>query len=250
MPMAGVIRSALVIAALVGAATSASAQAAGDGYLFHAPDLTLSVRAGYSHANAASDVFDDVTTNLTLDRGDFSGLALGADVALHATERVDVVLSAGYSRSKHDSEFRKYVDNDDQPIEQTTTFDRMPITVGLRVNLASPGRSIGQLAWIPNRVVPYVGAGIGGVRYRFKQEGDFIDLTTFDVLENITVLTQDWALAVQGMAGVDYSISPQLGISLDARYLKARGDPGASLKGFDQIDLSGLTATIGLSIRM
>ena len=244
------IRSALLVTALlIGTASSAFAQAAGDGYLFHRPTVTLSARAGYSHANAGSDVFDDVTSDLTLDRGDFSSVAFGGDLAAHVSERVSVVLSAGYSRSKHGSEFRDFVDNDDLPIEQTTTFERIPLTVNLRLNLASPGRSIGRLAWIPNRIVPYVGAGVGAMRFRFKQEGDFVNFNTNAVFPSV-ILAKEWALVGQGMAGVDYNVSPRLGISFDARYLHARGDLGPAFTGYERIDLSGVTGTIGLSFRL
>jgi outer membrane protein W len=244
------IRSALLVAALLTApATSAFAQSTGDGYLFHRPNVTFSARAGYSHASAGSDVFDDVTTDLTLDRGDFGSFTFGGDLAAHVSERVAVVLSAGYSRSKHESEFRDFVDNNDLPIEQTTTFERIPLTVNLRFNLASPGRSIGRLAWIPNRIVPYVGAGVGAMRYRFKQEGDFVNFNTNAVFPALLV-AEEWALVGQGMAGVDYNLSPRLGISFDARYLHARGDLGPAFTGYERIDLSGVTGTIGLSFRL
>ena len=245
------IRSALLVAALLtsGGAPSAFAQAAGDGYLFHRPNVTLTARAGYSHANAGSDVFDDVTSDLTLDRGDFSSYTVGGDLAAHVSERVAVVLSAGYSRSKHRSEFRDFVDNNDLPIEQTTTFERIPITVNLRLNLGSSGRSIGQLAWIPSRVVPYVGAGLGAMRFRFKQEGDFVNFNTNAVFPALLV-AEEWTLVGQGMAGVDYNISPRLGISFDARYLYGRGELGPSFTGYERIDLSGVTGTIGLSFRL
>jgi opacity protein-like surface antigen len=244
------IWSALVVVALLaGAATSSSAQSAGDGYLFHSPNVTLTVRGGYSLASARSDVFDDVTRDLTLDRGDFSGFTVGGDLNAHMSDRLDVVFSAGFSRSKHKSEFRDFVDNNDQPIEQTTTFERVPITANLRLNLAAPGRTIGSLAWVPNRIVPYVGAGIGAMRYRFRQEGDFVNFVTNGVFPAVLV-AEEWTLVGQGMAGLDYNVSPQLGISFDARYLHARGDLGPSFKGYERIDLSGVTATIGLSVRL
>ena len=244
------IRSALLVAPLVlGAATSAFAQSAGDGYLFHRPNVTLSARTGYSHASAGSDVFDDVTSDLTLDRRDFGSFAFGGDLAAHVSERLALVLSAGYSRSKHRSEFRDFVDNNDLPIEQTTTFERIPITLNLRLNLGPSGRSIGQLAWIPNRVVPYVGAGVGAMRFRFKQEGDFVNFNTNAVFPAL-LLAEEWTLVGQGMAGVDYNISPRLGISFDARYLHARGELGPSFTGYERIDLSGITGTIGLSFRL
>ena len=243
------VRSSLIAAALL-ASTAAStyAQSAGNGYLFHRPDVTLTLRGGYSLASAQSDVFDDVTSDLTLDRGDFSSFTFGGDLTGHVSERVDIVLSGGFSRSKHQSEFRDFVDNNDLPIEQTTTFDRVPVTVSLRLNLGTTGRSIGQLAWIPSRIVPYVGAGVGAMRYRFKQEGDFVNFSTNAVFPAVLV-AEGWALAGQGMAGVDYNVSPRFGVTLDARYLHARGDLGASFKGYERIDLSGVTATVGFSVR-
>jgi len=244
------IRLALVTAALVfSAASSSSAQSAGDGYMFHRPDVTVSVRGGYSHAAAGSDVFDDVTTNLTLDRGDFSSLTIGGDFAVHLTSRVDVVLSGGYSRANHKSEFRDFIDNNDLPIEQTTTFERIPLTANVRLNLSAPGRAVGRLAWIPTRVVPYVGAGIGAMRYRFKQDGDFVNFTTNAVFP-ADLDSEGWGLVEQGMAGVDYNFSTQFGLSLDARYLHANGELGSAFKGYDRIDLSGATATIGLLVRL
>jgi len=243
-------RFAMVAAMLlVVAASSSSAQSAGNGYLFHSPDVTLSVRGGYSRAAAHSDVFDDVTSNLTLDRGDFSSLTIGGDLAVHVTSRADVVFAAGFSRASHKSEFRDFVDNNDLPIEQSTTFERIPITASLRINLGSPGRSIGNLAWIPSRVVPYVGAGIGAIRYRFKQDGDFVNFNTNAVFP--AVLDSDgWALAGQAMAGVDYNFSSQFGLSFDARYLHARGELSSSFKGYERIDLSGMTGTVGLLFRL
>ena len=244
------IQLALVTAALLAGAGTSSAQSAGDGFLFHSPDVTLSLRAGYSRADAGSDVFDDVTSNLTLNRRDFSSLTVGGDFAFHVAKRVDVVLSGGYSRSNHKSEFRDFVDNNDLPIEQTTTFERLPVTANLRFNLSQPGRTIGSLAWIPNRIVPYVGAGVGAMRYRFRQDGDFVDFNTNAVFPSV-LDSEGWALVGQAMAGVDYNFSPRLGLSLDARYMHAKGelDP-QRYKGYDKLDLSGTAATIGLSFRL
>ena len=241
---------AVVAAALLaGTAGSSRAQSAGDGYRFHSPVVTLTVRGGYARANAGSDVFDDVTSNLTLDRGDFSSITGAGDIAVHLKPRVDLVFSAAFSRSHQKSEFRDFVDNNDLPIEQTTTFERIPLTASVRLNLAAPGRSIGRLAWIPSRVVPYVGAGLGAMRYSFKQEGDFVNFVTNAVFPAV-LDTEAWTLVTQGMAGVDYNLSTQLGLSLDARYVHARGELGPSFTGYDRIDLSGMTATVGLSFRL
>lgn len=235
--------------ALATLGSPAAAQVTGNGYLFHAPNATITVRGGYSRATAGSDVFNDVTKQLTLDKSDFGSLTLGAAVAFPITSNLDFTLDAGYSHSNRKSEFRDFVDNNNQPIEQTTSFERIPLTANLRLDLAPTGRSIGRLAWIPNRFVPYVGAGVGAMRYRFKQEGDFVDFNTNAVFP-ATFDAQSWAFVQQAMAGVELNISPMLGLSLDGRYLHGKGDLGSAFKGYDKIDLSGASATIGLSVRL
>jgi hypothetical protein len=54
----------------------------------------------------------------------------------------------------------------------------------------------------------------------------------------------------QVMAGVEYNMTPMFGVTLDARYLHARGDLGPAFTGYDKIDLSGASATVGLSLRL
>ena len=243
----------LAIALAIASPGSISAQVAGNGYLFHAPYVTFNVRGGYSVATAGSDVFDDVTRQLTLNKRDFGSLTLGGDVAFRVTSQLDLALDVGYSRSSRKSEFRDFVDNNNLPIEQTTTFERIPLTANVKVHLAPTGRSIGRLAWIPSRVVPYVGGGVGMMSYRFRQQGDFVDFNTNDVF-NSTFDTQDdgrdWAFIQQVMAGVDYNFSPMFGVTLDARYLHGRGDLGTAFSGYDKIDLSGASASVGISVRL
>jgi opacity protein-like surface antigen len=249
-----VARSFIAVALAIAIPGSAlSAQLAGKGYLFHAPYVTFDLRGGYSAATAGSDVFTDVTQQLTLSKRDFGSLTVGGDVAFRVTSQVDLTLDAAYSRSSHKSEFRDFVDNNNLPIEQTTTFERIPLTANLKFHLAPTGRSIGHLAWIPSRIVPYVGGGVGVMSYRFRQQGDFVDFNTNNVF-NSTVDTQDdgrdWAFVQQVMAGVDYNFSPMFGVTLDARYLHGRGDLGTAFSGYDKIDLSGASASVGFSVRL
>ena len=245
--------SLAIALALAIPAVPAAAQLAGNGYLFHAPHATIGIRGGYSAATAGSDVFDDVTRQLTLNKSDFGSLTVGADIAFSITSKLDLTLDAGYSRSNHKSEFRDFVDNNDQPIEQTTSFERIPITANLKLHLAPTGRSIGQLAWIPSRFVPYVGGGVGVMKYRFKQQGDFVDFNTNAVFPATLDSGDDggdWAFvrAGDGRCGVQLLAD----VRHDARCtLSARPrQPRDGIQGYDKIDLSGVTASVGLSVRL
>ena len=88
------------------------------------------------------------------------------------------------------------------------------------------------------------------MRYRFKQEGDFVDFNTNAVFTSV-LDSEGWALATQAMAGVDYNFSPRFGLTVDARYLHAKGELDASrYKGYDKSGRWGLTGTTGHSLRI
>ncbi|MDQ2665508.1 MAG: outer membrane beta-barrel protein [Gemmatimonadota bacterium] len=229
------------------------AQSSGDGYLFHTPQGRLSLRAGYDHANANSDVFAQSVDLLTLKKSDFSGFTLGAEAAYSLGSRFELSADLGFTHKTTGSEYRKFIDNNNLPIEQSTTFDRVPLTVNARFYLTEPGRSIGKLAWIPNKVVPWIGAGAGGMFYRFRQQGDFVDYqnnNVFNTSQNDPFDANAWTNMYQAMAGADFSLSPHLAVRLDSRYLWAKAPLANGFSGFDRIDLSGVQGTLGLTYRL
>jgi outer membrane protein W len=233
----------------LGLAAPAHAQS-GNGYLFHEPEGRLTIRAGYDHANAGSDVFAQSISTLTINKADFSGLTLGAEGSIVLNSRLDLSVDVGFSHAGKASEFRNFIDNNNLPIEQTTSFDRVPLTANLRYYLTEPGRSVGKLAWIPNKIVPWIGAGGGFMWYRFRQQGDFVDFSNNNVF-TATLESSDWVGMAQGMAGADISLSPRVALRADARYVYAKAQLNASsFSGFDRIDLSGVQGTLGLTFRL
>jgi hypothetical protein len=234
---------------LAGVAAPVQGQRSGNGYLFGTPDVRFSLHAGYAHANAKSDLFDFVIENLTVERGAFSGPSIGGDMAVRLAPRFDLSFGVDYSAAVKNSDDRRYEDNNNLPIEQTTSFRRVPLMANAMLYLAPRGRSVGTLAWIPARVVPWIGAGAGTMWYRFQQEGDFVDYQTLNVFTT-RLQSSGWAPAFQGLGGVDVTISPRLGFTADARYLWAKADLSSDFRGFDRIDLSGITGSLGLTIRL
>jgi outer membrane protein W len=235
--------------AVVALPRSGAAQSSGDGFLFKRPSGSFSIHAGWARADAGSDVFSEATSQLTLDKGDFSSLAFGGDISYGLSSRMDLVVGADYMSSKKDSEFRDWVDNNDQPIEQSTNFRRVPLTVSLKYYIVDRGREVSRFAWIPSQYAPYVGVGGGGMYYRFRQEGDFVDFEDLGV-RYFEIQSSGWTPMGQGMAGLDYTIGPWLALTGEARYslAKARLDPD-SYEGFEKIDLSGFTGTVGFKVR-
>ena len=237
-------------AALALAATGQPASAqSGKGFLFKRPIGSFSLRGGYALANAGSDVFSETTRLLTLNKRDFSAITWGGDVSFAATPRTDLVFDGGFSSTSKPSEYRGFTDNSDNPIQQSTKYRRVPISVGLKYYLADRGRSVGQFAYIPSKVAPYVGVGGGAMWYRFQQNGDFIDFQT-NFVKPLTLESSGWAPMAQGALGMDYTIGPWLALTGEGRYqwAKARLDPQV-FEGFQKIDLSGFTGTVGFKVR-
>lgn len=231
-----------------GASVPLGAQAGGKGYLFREPRVRLTVRGGFDGATAGGDLFSFVTKQLTLEKRDFRGGTLGVDAAIRLTPRIDAVLSGSFAKAAEQSEFRDFVDTQDNPIEQTTTLTRSPFTLGVRAYLLPRGQSVGTLAWIPARFSPYVGAGGGAMQYKFRQAGDFVDYETLDIFSDDLVST-GWTPTATAALGFDYSLAALFAVNFEAKYGYARASPGEDFVGFDHIDLSGVSTTLGLSLR-
>lgn len=247
------VRFATLSTLLAGLAAPLHAQSAGNGYLFGVPDARFSLHAGYARASANSDVFDDATRFLTLNKSSFSGPSISGDLAMTVAPRLDLMVSAAYSSAVRGSEDRAYVEGPNNlPIQQTTSFRRAPLTANAILYLAPRGRSVGRLAWIPAKVVPWIGAGGGTMWYRFQQEGDFVDYLspTKDISPKF-VSSDGWAPALQGLGGVDVTLTPRVAFTVDARYTWAKATMSSDfVGGYDKIDLSGVTAALGLTVRL
>jgi len=226
----------------------ASAQDSGNGFLFGTPVGSVTFHAGWAAPRANSDLFSFTTNELTLDRGDFSAPTIGGDLSFRVFRQTHLVMSVDYSAMKKRSEFRHFIDDEDKPIEQTTSFRRAPLTLSVKQYLTSPGRPIGKFAWIPSRAAVYVGAGGGAQYYKFYQEGDFIDDKTTVVFSD-AFNSDGWAPMALGFAGFDYTLSPRFALTTEGRYVWSHADLSNDFANFHPIDLSGFATTVGLTIR-
>jgi hypothetical protein len=223
----------------------ASAQRSGDGFLFQPPLGSLVLRGGFHHASAGSDLFSFTTEQLTVRRSDFGGPMVGLDLSVFLHPRFDLSVGAGSAASQNKPEVRG---GDDLPIEQTTRFERVPLTASLKAYLTPRGRSIGQFAWVPKRYAPFVGAGGGMMWYRFAQEGEFVDFQTLEIFRD-DLRSSGWAPTAHVLAGLDFSLTPRLVLTAEARHSWAKADLQDAFEEFQPIDLSGLAASLGIQVR-
>lgn len=238
----------LPIGTVLAVALLAQPAAAQDGYFFGSPKLSLGFHVGASRPDAQDDIYQFLTSELTLDKKDFTSATWGFDVAYQVHPRVDVQLSAGFAQSSKRSEFRAWLDENNQPIEQSTKLQRSPVTAGFKLYLMPRGRELGKYAWVPNRLSPYVGAAGGITWYRLEQEGDFVDYETLDIFSD-RVTSDGVAPTAHVFAGTEFWVIPRVAVNAEARYGWGTANLNNSFTDFDKIDLRGLQLTTGLTVR-
>jgi hypothetical protein len=253
------LRSVLVPAGFVTLAAGVvpGSAAAQRDFLFRAPVAALSVRVGPMLYSARGDVFDFITDNLTLERSDFRAPAVGAELILMPSSRLDVVLGFMWSKTEAKSEFLDWVEEverdgvvvDSLPIEQVTRLRTVPLTATLRYLLLPRGRRVSQLAWLPRGTVPYVGAGGGITWYRFEQEGNFVDFEDLNVFGPTLLESSGQQATFHVLAGVDHWFMSRVGVNAEARYTYGSAKPNESFSSYDDLDLGGFQVTLGLSFR-
>lgn len=228
------------------------AQIGGDGFLFRAPNVSLSVRGGYATARGGSEMFDELSEFLIMDRRSFSGFTLGADVGVRATDRLEVVFGATYDRSSgirsEDSVFVELIDGVELPIEQKSRLERVPLTASVRFYPLARGRTIGQFAWVPSKWAPYVGLGGGAMYHNFTMDGDFVDYLDESIYPDRHEAS-GWSPVGQVLGGFELGLGRRSAIALEARYMWSSADLSFD---FDQlpIDLAGFQMTAGISFRL
>jgi hypothetical protein len=214
-------------------------------FSFNAPTGFLGFRIGRFFPQADSDLFDMITSDLTLEKGDFRAWDFGADGGVDLHERVELIFSFDYTRRTKASEFRDYVDENDLPITQTTRIEQIPLTGGVKLLLIPRGRRVGQYAWLPSAVVPYVGGGAGVLWYRLEQEGDFVDESTYEIF-SAHLISSGWTPTVYAGGGADIRVFKSTFLTLDLRYVWAKPELDRDFISFDALDLSGLRVSAGL----
>ena len=197
---------------------------------------------------AESDIYTFNAEQLTLDLSSYDAPLFGMDIGVTVNEHLDVVFGFEYNSTSPVSEMRDFVDEFGAPIVQQTRLRQVPLTASVRFNLLKRGRAVGSYAWVPQTVVPYVGAGGGFTWWRYEQFGDFVDFRDFTIFTD-HFLTQGWEPSVHVFGGLDFAVSPRFVINFEARYAWAEGQMAPAFVGFEPIDLAGFRALFGVGFR-
>lgn len=214
-------------------------------FSFSAPKGFVGFRIGRFFPQANGDLFNQITSDLTLEKSDFRMWDIGVDGGVDLHKSVELIFSFDYMKRTKASEFRDFVDENDLPITQTTKLEQIPLTGGVKLLLIPRGRGVGRYAWLPSAVVPYIGGGAGVLWYRFQQEGDFVDESDSAIFP-AQLESSGWTPTLYAGGGADIHVFKSTFLTVDLRYVWAKPELDRNFTSFDALDLSGLRVSAGL----
>jgi len=230
-----------------GAAQVSAADDDSADFLFGRPHAWVAFSGTWLVPRANGDLFSFFSDQLTLKRSDFSAPAFIASFGIPIARQLEVVGDFEVSSHEVGSEYRRYVKADRSEIRQTTQLGQGGIAVGVRYLPLGRGQAISRFAFVPRRVVPYVGAGLNFGHYNLAQHGEFVDFVDLSIF-NSSFQSDGWTVGSQVETGADLQIWRMLYFNAGIRYVWAHAKLSDDFVGFDGIDLSGLKTSTGLVI--
>lgn len=242
-------RGAIVVG-LVALPSLAAAQRSGRGFLFEKPNASFVMRAGYSAANTSGQPFTILAQETTIGPRSFDSFNLGLDLNCFLTRYADLVFTVDVSSRTTSAEYREWEENG-RPIVQESQLDRVALGGGFRINLVERGRQISSLAYIPAKILPYIGATGGVMWYEFKQHGDFVEVVD-DSTGNIfrdDLRSNHYNVMGQVFGGIERRLNARWSLVGETRWTQSTAKLTNDYAGMGNIQLSGLAFNIGATVR-
>ena len=227
-------------------------------FILGRPHGSIGFRGNWLISSAGSDIFDFVTEHLSIDKSDFNAATFALDGAYSLTPQFEIVAGFDAANKEIESEYRGYSEtvggsSTTIPIQQVTELQQYHFTGSARFAVLPRGRQISRLAYIPRRIVPYVGAGGGLTRYTFRQSGDFVDFATanaaagtFSIFTD-TFRSEGYAPSAHAFGGADVQVYKRLYLSLEGRYTWVHADLDQDFIDFEPMDLGGFRFGAGIN---
>jgi hypothetical protein len=175
------------------------------------------------------DVLVENRRVLTFDIGDLGGATVAADWLFPATERLDIAVGVGFSRSATRAAYTDLITFEGADIERDLKLQMVPITATAR--FLPRGRH--------HSVQPYVGVGVGTFVWQYSELGSFVDLTNLRMTRG-NPARSGTSVGPVVLGGALVRVGRGRGLGGEVRYQRADGDLGSDFP-VDRIDLGGFT---------
>lgn len=197
----------------------------------------VNLRLGLFIPAMNSDLWEINMENLALNKQDMQDIYFEAEYELFFNPILSLTFTAGSYDHEHYSQYTEYEYDDGSPIYQNLALSVTSLELNLKVYPIGHRRVFS----------PYVGGGIGLNSWHYEQWGDFINFDDMTVSEGYAD-TKAYTVGFNARAGFIVKVRRNIGISFEARYLYLQGQLSSLFEGFEKLDMSGLTYSLGLNL--
>lgn len=183
-------------------------------------------------------IFRDLDS-LLFDIGDFNSATFGAEWLFGVTDYIEVGAGINYYQGSVPSIYADLEEADGSEIAQELKLRQVPMTATVRF------LPIGRRG----SVQPYIGAGIGAIRWRYTETGEFVDFNNDVFRASFEADGTEVGPVILG--GVRFPVADVWLVGGEFRWHSAEGDTGGIDEGFlgDKIDLGGWSANFTVHFR-
>ncbi|MBS1817824.1 MAG: outer membrane beta-barrel protein [Acidobacteria bacterium] len=170
---------------------------------------------------------------------DFNGPTAGAEYVVGLNEFLDAGLGVGVYSQRVPSVYASLVNSNGSEIEQDLKLRMVPFTATVR--FLPLGRT--------NGIVPYIGAGVAVINWRYTEVGQFVDFTDRSIFSD-EFTGKGTATGPTILGGVTFPIADRFSMGGEIRWQRAMGDLPKDL-GFagDKIDLGGTNYLLTFKVK-
>jgi len=224
----------------------------------------VTFKVGYFFPRANSDLWQLEFDQMTFEKSDFQATVFCFSYEYFLSNQISLTLSMdGYSRKKVGN-YVDYVGDivEDQiyafdygqgsAISHVFTVSITPLQAG--VKLTPFGRRAS--------IIPYIGGGVGVYIWTVRLQGDSIDFSNpqefYDQdIEEVVIgypvypadirVESKFTVGFHGMVGIMVPVANRISIEGEFKFNYASGNLDPHFQGFENFDLSGYQATIGIN---
>jgi hypothetical protein len=198
---------------------------------------SFNFKVGLFHPDMNSDLWDINMENLAFEKQDMQGEYYGLEFEHFYGRYLSFSIEGGYYKKEHYTMYRDFVYADDSPIYQNLALRITSLEADIKVY------PLGNRM----RFYPYIGGGAGIYHWKYEQWGDFVDAETWLVYEDEYAESSAYTTGFNAKAGFVVRFSRSMGVSFETRYLYLKGNLSSFFEGFEQLDMSGFTYSLGIN---
>ncbi|MEW5805746.1 MAG: hypothetical protein AB1756_00065 [Acidobacteriota bacterium] len=210
---------------------------------------SISFKLGLFRPDGDSHFWKETEEIFTFNSQDLKDLNVGVDFTTSINRILEFSIGVDYFHSSATSEYRDYIGDDGFPIVHDTVLEIIPVQATFKV-LPGGRYTEGRRRLFLNKIIPYIGGGLGLYLWEYRETGEFIDFgdETLPIYYD-SFFSDGVAVGAHALAGLEIAFDSNWSILMEAKYNSVDDDLNNDFVDYGTIDLSGWNFTFGTSVR-